>query len=664
MKSQRPVAVRPLPRVSGLVYGAMSRHRTSGAAVPDDTLSGSNPVETTRQPVRCDGGAVEEPEVTPVELRRELLDTVERYFSEQLSDAGPREADRPPTDDGDLDNLPESDVLDVDLPRDEQREASTAGALFESLRLLFATRNTASPASTPPSESFIEERWFDCSGFEGHEIEDHYWVQAPFAHVTILYDPEKKVRRYHVTEPVLNEFEEHLRSTLVQVLRSELMYQDFDMSGGRIDVFVSQLKEVVDDYAASAEPGTVHKLTYYLVRDFLHYGGIDPLMRDEDIEDISCDGHGIPVYVYHGTYRDLETNIVFSKDKLTSLTIRLAQMANKQISVSDPLIDGTLPDGSRIQLTLGGDVANRGSNFTIRNFSEIPFTPVDLVTFETFSIEQMAYFWLAIENGKSLMFAGGTGSGKTTSMNAVSFFIPPESKVVTIEDTLEITLPHENWVQLTTRKSASETGKGEIGQYELLESALRQRPEFLLVGEIRTDPNVALTFFQAMNTGHTAYTTFHSDSVAGVLSRLENPPLEIPVQMLRELDIISIQKQVFLGRDRVRRNETVAELGAGEDPTAVEPLTVFERDAERDSFEQVADSHVLESIRTERGWTPEELTDALETRERILRYLIDNDITGYEEVAATIQTYFRDPDYIVDLIDSDQLDPASLPVDI
>jgi len=147
------------------------------------------------------------------------------------------------------------------------------------------------------------------------------------------------------------------------------------------------------------------------------------------------------------------------------------------ISTSDPLVDASLPDGSRIQLTLGEDISTRGSNFTIRNFSEDPITPVDLVNWNTFSVEEMAYFWTAIENGKSLMFVGGTGSGKTTSMNSVSFFIPPESKIVSIEDTREITLPHDNWVATVTRSSFSSDGKGEVSMYDLLQSSLRQRPD-------------------------------------------------------------------------------------------------------------------------------------------------------------------------------------------
>ncbi len=579
-----------------------------------------------------------------VDLRRGLLDAVESYFTAVDEET------------------PEGGAVLSEL-QPEQRAAQTGG-LFSRLRGVLGRGRSADVIEELPSSEFIEDRWFDLSVIEGYRVEEHYWVKRPFAHVTILYDPAERRRRYHVTEPELNEFERELREVLVQVLRSELMYADIETEKDRIGVFVDQLREVVNEYAATAAPGTVHKMLYYLVRDFLDYGKIDPLMQDSRIEDISCDGENVPVYVFHEGYRDLETNIVFTPARLNAVTTRLAGMADKQISVSNPLVDGTLPDGSRIQLTLGGDVANRGSNFTIRRFSDVPLTPVDLIRSGTFSVEQMAYLWLAVENGKSLLFAGGTGSGKTTSMNAVSFFIPPDAKVVSIEDTLEVTLPHENWIQSTTRESASATGEGAVEMYDLLQASLRQRPEYLLVGEVRTDPNVALTFFQAINTGHSAYTTFHSDSVDGALSRLANPPLSIPVQMLRELDIVSIQRQAFFDGSRVRRNRTITELGVGDDGTAVEPRTVFERNAVTDAAEQVGESRALEEVANERGWSEERLASELDHRERILRYLLDSDLADYTDVAATIQMHARDPEYVRSKVAADSLSPTDLPVDL
>ncbi|WP_049939559.1 type II/IV secretion system ATPase subunit [Natronomonas pharaonis] len=328
--------------------------------------------------------------------------------------------------------------------------------------------------------------------------------------------------------------------------------------------------------------------------------------------------------------------------------MRLSQQAGEQVSVSEPLVDGTLPDGSRVQLTFGSDIATRGSNFTIRKFADIPFTPVDLIQNGTFSVEQMAYFWLVIGHNRSLIFAGGTGSGKTTSMNAVSMFIPEDSKVVSIEDTREITLPHENWIQSLTRDSIASDGRGEVSMYELLQASLRQRPEYILVGEIRTEKNVAFTFFQSIGTGHTAYSTIHAESVEGVLNRLENKPLNVPTQMILELDVICIQKQTFKGDDRVRRNDGVTELLAGDDGgDSVRAIDIFDRDANADSFHRVNNSHVLQDIADNRGWSGKELAQQQRDRREFLQYLVDNDISGYHEVTSGIHKFGKKQDELM-----------------
>ena len=290
----------------------------------------------------------------------------------------------------------------------------------------------------------------------------------------------------------------------------------------------------------------------------------------------------------------------------------------------------------------------------------MPYTPIDLIGWNTFSVEEMAYLWLAIENNMSLIFAGGTGSGKTTSMNAVSFFIPPDSKVVSIEDTREITLPHDNWIQSVTRQGLGSEDEGEVTTYQLLQAALRQRPEYLLVGEIRTEQRVALTFFQAIGTGHTAYTTIHADSLEAALARLENPPLSVPAQMIQNLDIISIQRQVHHDGRRVRRNDRIGEVTAEKDHGGVDTETIFERDPVTDTYERVGESKVLDRIATQRGWSDAELKTALDEREQILSYLHEEGITDYGDVATVIQTYARDPETVVETVESGTLDPASL----
>jgi flagellar protein FlaI len=502
-----------------------------------------------------------------------------------------------------------------------------------------------------PERAFFEERFFDFSYLEEyHEIERR-WVNKPFAYVSVLYDPEEREYRYHVSQPALDEFERYVRADLVEYLRNSLMYQDLDEGREKGQVFEEDVVELVRNHARSVDDGTMLKLVYYLRRDFIQFGPIDAIMRDPAIEDVSCDGANVPVFVYHRAYRDLETNVEFSAERLSSYTVRLAQRAGKTISVSDPLLDATLPDGSRLQLTLGGEIATRGANFTIRKFSDVPFSPIDLTNWGTFSIEEMAYFWLAIENNKSLVFAGGTGSGKTSSMNAISFFIPPSAKVISIEDTREVDLPHKNWIQSVTRSSASEGGRGEVSMYRLLQAALRQRPEYLLVGEIRTEERVALTFFQAMGTGHTAYTTMHADSIDTVVNRLQNPPLNVPTAMIQDLDVIAIQKQTFVGEDRVRRNQQVTEvLNPEDDPLSIRTRDVFRWDASTDSHRRVAGSGVLDEVALERGWSDERLETEVERREGLLYFLVEEGVTDYRDVAALIKLYHKDPEYVLERV--------------
>ncbi|MFB6205120.1 MAG: type II/IV secretion system ATPase subunit, partial [Haloglomus sp.] len=309
---------------------------------------------------------------------------------------------------------------------------ATVEAVLADAREYFAGEG-AEPFGAP-DDAFVEESFFDFSYLEGYQEVHRRWVNEPFAYVSILYDAERNEYQYHVVEPTLDQFEQYVRADLITLLRNELIYMDFE-SGNRDGVFMQQARDLVDEHAATVNDGTLHKVAYYLRRDFLGFGPIDPIMRDPGIEDISCDGSNVPVYVYHREYRDLPSNVAFGERKLNSFVVQLAQRAGRSVSVASPLVDASLPDGSRLQLTLGGDISTRGANFTIRKFADVPYTPVDLIEWNTFSVEEMAYFWLAIENNKSLLFAGGTGSGKTTSMNAVSFFIPQHSKVVTIEDT-------------------------------------------------------------------------------------------------------------------------------------------------------------------------------------------------------------------------------------
>jgi flagellar protein FlaI len=384
-------------------------------------------------------------------------------------------------------------------------------------------------------------------------------------------------------------------------LRSVLILTDEEMGLDRTEILLDKMDELIRDYGLTLDKTSLFKLQYYLVRNYIGWSRIDALMKDPNLEDISCDGTNVPLFLYHRRYRNIKTNIFFEAEELNNLAITLAQRSGKHISAGTPMIDATLPEGSRLQLTLGTEVTTRGTSFTIRKFRAEPFSPVELMEYQTYSADMLVYFWMAIENNKSLLFIGGTASGKTSSLNAVSLFIPPMSKVVSIEDTREITLEHENWIASVTREALSEGGNA-ITMFDLLRAAMRQRPEYILVGEVRGSE--AQTLFQAMNTGHTTFSTMHAGSVDAAIHRLESEPLNVPRNMVQALNIISVQALVFRGRERVRRAQEIVEI-AGIDPNTgnLRVNNVFEYDPVRDTFSFTARSQVYADIAARRGWT-------------------------------------------------------------
>jgi len=265
-------------------------------------------------------------------------------------------------------------------------------------------------------------------GLEEYEELDRYWVNPPFAFVSINHDPEANEHLYYVVEPELDEYEHALLETLFEDVRDPLVYRrDIDEADTEA-VLDDALHEHLERYGADVDMVSYYKLYYYLWRAFRGYGKLDPVMHDPHVEDISCDGYDLPLFVYHDDYTDIETNVQFAQEELDNFVVRLAQHSGRHISIGDPMVETTLPDGSRAELALGEEVTPRGSAFTIRKYADEPFTPIDLIDYGTFNIDQMAYLWLAIEHNKSLIFAGGTASGKTTSMNAISMFIPPRSR--------------------------------------------------------------------------------------------------------------------------------------------------------------------------------------------------------------------------------------------
>jgi flagellar protein FlaI len=489
---------------------------------------------------------------------------------------------------------------------------------------------------------------------QGQDEVELYPVNEPFAYIRIIYDNNSHVYNYNVIEPVLSPAESELLVELQQRLFETLDVNTKDMTR---DMARKALRDAVDgiiiDYGIKLTAVSREKILYHIEKEFLGDGLIDPLMHDKYIEDISCDGLNTPIFVYHTSYESTQTNLMYtSTPKLDSFVTRLAQRAGKYISIAEPMLDATMSDGSRIQMTLGQEVTAHGSTFTIRKFRDEPITPTDLIEWGTFSPLSIAFIWLAVENGKSCIFAGGTASGKTTSLNAISLFIPPLAKIVTLEDTRELKLPHPNWIPSITRESFDANGKGSIDMYELLRAALRQRPEYILVGEVRGQE--ALTLFQAMSTGHVTYATMHADSVASVVHRLENPPLNVPRNMLNALDLVSVQVQARIGGQRIRRNKQLIEI-LDIDPRTNELITneVFKWYPATDEIRYSGKSYILEEIMEERGWSEARMREELKRRQEILEWMRLKKLRHYKDVAKVLISYFRDPEAVMDIVRTD-----------
>ncbi len=488
---------------------------------------------------------------------------------------------------------------------------------------------------------------------EQFEELDTYAVTAPFSYVRILFDKRDYSRLYYVVEPEISPAEQDDLNQIMDVLIRAFNISKENLEEEQEDFLVEATADIINAYNLSVKNSNADKIHYYIKRDLLGYGKMDVMMNDPNIEDVSCDGPGVELYVYHRRYESMRTNIIWTDElELEQYIIRLAQRCGKHISVAEPLLDSTLMDGSRIVMTLGREISTRGSTFTIRRFRDEPFTPVDLLEYKTFNAMQIAFLWLSMQYGMSMLFVGGTASGKTTSLNACALFMPWQHKIVSIEETRELNLPHPNWIPGVTRQGfggeAGAGGKtlGEVDMYDLLRAALRERPEYIIVGEIRGAE--AYVLFQAMATGHTTYSTFHADSVQSLVHRLENKPIDTPRVMIPALDAISIQVQTRVGGKRVRRAKTIVEI-IGIDPNSKELLTneVFRWVPARDEMEFSGKSYMLEKIMMKANLNRVEVMDELKRRQLVIEWTVKKNIRYYQDFAKVIAEYYAHPEEVM-----------------
>ncbi len=484
---------------------------------------------------------------------------------------------------------------------------------------------------------------------ENYETVEIYPVYPPYVYTRIIYDREEYEYIYDLIEPPLTEEEQRLLDEINDTLDRTLKYEWEIMTNKDKEQY---LRESVDSFLRSRDIKidklSKERILYYVVRDHVGYQKIDGLIRDEYIEDISCDGVGVPIYVFHKKYQSIKTRLMYKDDdELNSFIVYISQKCGKQISVAEPILDGTTSEGHRVQATYGREVTTRGGTFTIRRFKEKPFTPTELVLFGTASPEIVAYLWLMVEHGESAIVIGGPACGKTSTLNAFTMFIPPTAKIVSIEDTREINLPHQNWIPGTTRSGigeASITGKsaGEIDMYDLVRAALRQRPNYIIVGEVRGKETY--TMFQAMATGHTTYSTMHADSIVSMIHRLENPPINCPRILMTALNNVIIQKIVRTKEGITRRITQLVE-NVGFEPETNELITnvVFEWDQAKDTHKFKGHSYLFDKIMTMKNMTHNEMMEEFERRVDIVKYWVKKEVLDFRDIWKTIADYYKDP---------------------
>ncbi len=489
-------------------------------------------------------------------------------------------------------------------------------------------------------------------------------INPPYSYSRISYNEGTKEYLYEVIEPQLSAHEKqlvaHLKDTLTKIIGADIVRLS---SADKRTYLRGEAEGYFRSRGVSLSPLSLERIIYYVLRDFVGYGPADALISDPEVEDISCDGVEVPLFVFHAKYESVKTNVSFADEEtLNSFIVMLGQRCLKSVSVSSPILDGTTPEGHRVQATYAREVTTRGASFTIRRFKERPFTPVDLIAMGSASAEMVAYFWLAAEQGESLIICGGPASGKTSTLNAIALFIPPTAKIVSIEDTREVNLPHENWIPGATRSGTGDRGPdgkaaGEVDMFDLVRAALRQRPNYIIVGEVRGKETY--TMFQAMATGHTTYSTMHADSVKSMVNRLENPPINTPRILLSALNNVVIQLQTRTEKGVVRRLKQVLEI-VGFEPETNELITntVYEWDPATDGFVFKGHSFLFDKIMELRNYTAEEMDAEFHRRTEVIRYLVDHKINDYRQLWQTIAQYYKDPTEVMARIQPAPTAPA------
>ena len=480
------------------------------------------------------------------------------------------------------------------------------------------------------------------------KIDIRYNLISPFAFAHIYWNPKISEVVYDIEEPVLNETEKAQKEEIITAMREIINFEEVvdNKEKTLLGYLDKMFKILAVELGIDMNYESYKKIFYYIARDFIGFNEVDPLLRDYFVEDIECNGVNSPVYVVHRIYRNLKTNLIYKKiETLESFTEKLAQRSGKYISYSNPILDSSLPDGSRVNATYTKDITSKGPTFTIRKFTKTPWTPPQLVNFNTLSAEMMAYLWLLIQYGMNILIAGGTASGKTTMLNAIAFFITPEARVVSIEDTRELNLPRENWLPSVVRTATGVGGAGEVDLFTLLRASFRQNPDYVVVGEVRGKE--AYVLFQGMASGHPSIGTIHADSVDTVIKRLESPPIELSPTLLNLLDCVCVMTHASVRGEETRKVREIVEIIDVDNKGIALTNKPFIWNALENQFYYKERNRIFEKISMRNGIRMEELELEFRRRAELLKKLQQQKIFRFRDVQNIINEYYKKPQEVL-----------------
>jgi len=481
-------------------------------------------------------------------------------------------------------------------------------------------------------------------------LPENYQALIPGFAYAFIQEMSNSSKRYTVAEPELTKEETRILEETKTTLINKISLADLSNESQ----MYTMIENLFTKSKVKLDKKQKDKIVYYIIRQVSGLDKIEPLMHDTLIEDVECDGIGIPIFIVHRKYGHIMTNIQFDTEKeLQQFIIKMAHLCKSYVSYASPLLDAILPDGSRVNATLTSNVSTRGPTFTIRKFPQKPLTAIDLINSGTITSTIAAYLWTALEFKKNMLLIGPTAGGKTTLLNVISSFISPGQRVVSIEDTREINLLMENWIPQITRPGfgpPDSSGKryGEVTMMDLLKESFRQRPDYLILGEVRGEEMSLM--FQGMASGHCSLSTVHSKNVDSLVTRLTTPPISLDPSLLTCLDIVIVTG--FKGSNETKRE--IKELdeirGFNVKTRKVEYNAIYksyEKEPEKKENDDlfttalpiIYNSDLLKDISREHNIEPNMLLEMITKRQKYIESLTKNPPADYIAFKKLLNAY-------------------------